>query len=176
MPEAIESKYEEKLRKAWERYGEEAGEIISVKKYDKRFRDIINKYGKGLDKDELYSTLVMYSMPLYIENWKPRINQDLISWICYCIYLRILKYRSRSKITANLDNLDYYCLSSHFSSIEIIEDELYEELTVYEVYLLKTIAVDGYSIPDVAKVNSRAPATIRKDFKNTLAKCRRLLR
>ncbi len=182
MPDK-ESKYEQKIRKAWERYGEEVGEIVGNKEYDKRFRKIINKYGKGLDQDELYSTLVMYSMPLYIENWNPchstkSGNNDLISWICYCIYLRILKYRSA--ISHELTNQDNYdknnCPLGHFSSIEVIESELYEELSVYEVYLLRTIAVDGYSIPDVAKVNHRAPATIRKDFRKTLDKCRRLLR
>ena len=179
-----ESKHEQKIRKAWEKYGEEVGEIVGNKEYDKRFRGIINKYGKGLDKDDLYSTLVMYSMPLYIENWNPSKQDDLISWICYCIYLRILKYRSRynshiakeNNFSNILENMEINYLFEGFSSIEIIESELYEELSVYEVYLLKTIAVDGYSIPDVAKVNSKTPPTIRKDFRKTLAKCRRLLR
>lgn len=166
-----ESVFDKKMRKAWERYGTEAGELIE--KYDKRFRSIINKYGGGLDKDELYSTLVSLSIPLYIENWKPHKQSDIISWICYCIYLRILKYRaSNVKVIAFSENL---CSQDKFSSIKIIEDELYEHLSSYEVYLLKTIAVDGYSVPQVAKVNKRSATTIRKDFKNTLVKCRKVL-
>lgn len=169
---------EARLRTLWKIYGNNVGPI--VERYDKRFRRIIRKYGYGLDQDELYSDLVSLRIPVYIDNWDCTKESSLIDWICYSIYLRILKRRYDDKHRVGKLKIVSFdvelCFKKPTVGIKMTEKELLEGLNKWEVYLLKNVVIDRYSIPAIASANGMSPGTIRSDYKKAISKCKRLLR
>ncbi len=164
--------YEEKLRKAWKDYGEEAGQFVN--RYDKRFRGIVEKYRGRHDFDELYSNYVLYLIPIYIENWDTLKQPSLIDWICYCIKLRVIKHTGNTNISlnGNCDNL--VCHPDENIGIKEVEDTLARYLTEYEIYLVRSLVIDKnmLSITEMAKIVCSDRRTIRSDLNSALGKLR----
>lgn len=182
--------YEEKLKVAWKLYGEQAGEYIE--RYHIRFLKIVKKYAGKCDVDELYSSYVHLKLPVYIYNWNPAINKDVLSWICYCIYLNVWKHRIKrmnNEISVTNEWLDNYqndlrstyenqnnvCSVSSKIGIESIE-ELLLQLSRYDAYLVQTIVIDDYPVSKVASINNRSQGKIRSDLSKALSRCRQILK
>jgi len=170
--------YEEKLRKAWEDYGEEAGQFID--KYDKRFRSIIEKYRRRHDFDELYSNYVLYLIPIYIENWDSIKQPNLLDWICYCIKLRVIKHTGSNsnghfeQFEQSSLNNNLVCHSDQNNSIKEVEDTLSGYLTGYEVYLVKSLVMEQVTLTEVSKLVCSDRRTVKSDLDIALGKLRQV--